>query len=93
MQRDEPYNYQHAGFNGFFRRTLNSNLQENSLRGIGSMRAYKPQELNFDALQTGGALGDVLRVGPRVEIDGSQGRIDIKDTEGNPNTRIGEQED
>jgi len=57
------------------------------------MRAYQPQEINFDGAPVSGSLGDNVQVG-RVHIEGgNKARIDIHDEEGNPITRIGEQED
>lgn len=89
---DQVYNYNDAGYNGFLRRTLNSNPAEARLRGIGSMRAYKPQEVNFDVTPVSGSIGDIAQFG-RVHINGPGARIDIHDEEGNPITRVGEQED
>jgi hypothetical protein len=89
---DQQYDYQRAGYNGFMRRTLNSLPIENSLRSVGTMRAYKPQEINFDEMRVSGNLGDTLNAG-RIHIKGPQGQIDVDNEEGEPMMRIGDQED
>lgn len=92
MADDQRIDYGKTGYNGFFRRTLNGNPNELTLKTVGSARNYRPQSINFDEVQTDGALGDTFRTG-RVFIRGSLGRIDIEDTEANPVVRLGDQED
>lgn len=84
--------YQTAGYNNFFRRNLNSNSSESLLKNIGSSRVYQPQDINFDGRQTTGSLGDVIRVGKAIELNGPAERISIRDREGNEVTRIGDME-
>lgn len=85
----KSYNYTDAGYNGFFRRTLASTPTETNLKNVGANRTYRPNELNFDGLQTSGSLGDVLRVGPQIEIDGREVKVAIKDGENNEIGRFG----
>mgnify|MGYP001002121073 CR=1 FL=1 len=92
MTGDQDKTYEDAGYNRFFRRTLSSNISEKSLKNVGAARAYKPQDLNFDDRQASGSLGDVIRVGSSIELNGQAERISIKDTEGNEVTRLGNME-
>lgn len=92
MTGAQDNSYENAGYNRFFRRTLNSNASERSLKNVGSARMYQPQDLNFDSRQTSGSLGDVIRVGSAIELNGQSERISIKDREGNEVTRIGDME-
>lgn len=85
------YSYEDAGYNGFMRRTINSNPTENSLKGVGVGRRGQPRTLDFDSLQTGGSIGDKFTAG-RVVVDGSNGAIKILDTEGNEVIRLGQME-
>lgn len=85
MARPAPYSYSDAGFNGFFRRTLSSNPNTNVL---GDTRRPSNNQLNFDDLQTSGALGDKLKVG-NIVIDGKTGRISVLDEVGTEVIRIG----
>lgn len=82
-------NYEGAGYNGFLRRTLNSNPNERTLRQVGPMRAYKPMEINLDTTPTSGSLGSTLRVGSGVEISGPEERVSIINAEGNEVARFG----
>jgi len=82
--------YEDAGYNRFFRRTLNSNPGELRLKDVGASRQYAPRDINFDALQTSGALGDKIKVG-NVTIDGNIG-VRMHDAEGNEVVRIGDAE-
>jgi len=88
---DARYSYEDAGFNGFMRRTINSNPTENSLKGVGVGRRGQPQTLDFDSLHTGGSIGDKFTAG-RVVVDGSNGAIKIMDTDGNEVVRLGQME-
>lgn len=92
MAAAQPNDYEASGYNRFFRRTLSSNSSERSLKNVGSARAYSPQDINFDGLQTSGSLGDVIKVGTAIELNGPAQRISIKDREGNEVTRIGDME-
>lgn len=71
-----PYSYLEAGFNKFFDRSLNSNVNVNSLRQMSSTAGSK--SINFDTYSTSGSLGDKIQVGGIV-IDGTNRRIVIKD--------------
>lgn len=79
MARPAPYSYSDAGYNGFFRRTLISNPNNNVLGDTRSSGGNR--NLNFDDMQTSGALGDKLKVG-RVVLNGKEGRIEIEDEQG-----------
>lgn len=89
---DAQGSYEDAGYNRFFRRNLNSNVSERSLKNVGSSRVYQPQSLNFDGMQTSGSMGDVIRVGSSIELNGPAERISIRDREGNEVTRLGNME-
>ena len=84
-------NYQGSGYNGFLRRTINSNPNELRLKQIGPMRAHNPITINLDQQQTSGSLGDKLQVGS-VVIDGSNGRISVFE-DNSEVVRIGELDD
>lgn len=86
MARPAPYSYSDAGFNGFFRRTLVSN--PNTMLLADSPSRSRGNQLNFDDLQTSGALGDKLKLGS-ITIDGKTGRIYIVDETGAEVLRIG----
>ena len=79
------YSYSDAGFNGFLRRTLNSNPNANTLKQSG---VPNRNTLNFDQMLVSGSLGDKLSVG-RVVINGKDSRIQINDELGNEVVRIG----
>lgn len=87
MARPVPYSYSDAGFNGFFRRTLNSNPRSVVL----AKPPVPPQVLKFDNTQVEGSLGDKLKIGSIV-LDGKIGRISIH-SEGDEVVRIGELDD
>lgn len=92
MTGGQDNSYENSGYNRFFRRTLSSNASEKSLKNVGAARMYSPQDINFDTRQTSGSLGDVIRVGTSIELNGQSERISIKDREGNEVTRIGNME-
>jgi len=85
----QPSDYEASGYNRFFRRTLNSNASERSLKNVGSARMYQPQDLNFDSRQTSGSLGDRIQIGKSIELNGPGERISISDSEGNEVVRLG----
>lgn len=87
------YTYENAGYNGFFRRTIASNPTETNLKNVGVNRAYNPAEVNFDERQASGSLGNIIQVGPQIEINGPSVRISLKDTEGQEVGRFGNMED
>lgn len=89
-QSNAPLNYEDAGYNRFFRRTLNSNVSERSLKNVGAARMYNSQDINFDGSQTSGSVGDMFRV-KNVTIDGNIG-LKIHDPEGNEVVRVGNME-
>lgn len=80
------HTYREAGFNRFFRRSLNSNPNAVNLKGTatGSTR-----QLNFDEQQVSGSLGDILRIG-RIILDGKLGRQSINDERNNEVLRLGD---
>ncbi len=87
----DPKNYIHdyesAGFNGFFRRTIAGNNEVTTLGGMSNSRQQR--QLNFDNEQISGALGDTLRIG-RIFLDGKIGRQSIVDERNNEMIRLGD---
>lgn len=75
-QTSNPYSYLEAGFNKFFDRSLNSNVNVNSLQQLSTTSGSN--NINFDNFSTSGSLGDKIQVGGIV-IDGTNRRIVIKD--------------
>lgn len=88
MAKPAAYSYSDAGFNGFFRRTIDSNPTRTTLGSNGP----PSKALNFDDLQTSGAIGDKIKVGS-ITIDGKAGRISLFDANGNEVGRIGNLDD
>lgn len=86
-----PYTNQHdyesAGFNGFFRRSIGSNPTATTLRALNG-RSQK-RELNFDEQQVSGSLGDTLRIGV-IYLDGKTGRFQIIPQTGEEVVRLGD---
>lgn len=78
------YTYEDAGFNGFLSRSLKSNPGVNRLAGRPSVGS--PAMINFDMLNSSGAIADNLRIGSRLELQGNKGRIAFKD---NQSTEVG----
>ncbi len=87
-----PYSYSTAGFNNFFRRSIDN--YSSSAANLNDTATFatkgQNQELNFDHQQTRGAMGDVLQVGKRVVIDGSNGRISVNDVNSQEVVRLGD---
>jgi hypothetical protein len=75
------YTYENAGFNGFMTRSLKSNPGAQTLAGnpSGGARAA----INFDMLQSSGAITDSMRIGSKLELQGNNGRLVVKDDSGN----------
>lgn len=91
--QNKKMSYEDAGYNGFFRRTLASNATETSLKNIGVNRTHRPQGINFDNSQTTGTIGDVVRVGQTIELNGPGERISINEArERTEVVRLGNQE-
>lgn len=84
MARPATYSYSDAGFNGFFRRTLVSSPNADSL----NQSRGRPQQLNFDDMQLSGAFGDKVKFG-RVIINAKDGRLEFEDENGVPHTWLG----
>lgn len=83
----KPHDYESAGFNGFFRRSIGSNPAATTLRSLNGRGASR--QLNFDDQQVSGSLGDKLKIGTIVQ-DGKSGAISIFDEQGNEVVRLGE---
>lgn len=75
MARPGSYTYANAGYNGFLRRTINSDPNANSLRELG--RGNK-NTINFDQMLVSGSIGDKVNVG-LITLDGKNGSIIISD--------------
>jgi len=88
-QNNRAYTYEDAGFNGFMRRTLNSNINNGSLSQM-ARNSTTMSSLNFDNLQVSGSLGDTLEIG-RILLNGADGQIDVRDEDSSDVVvRIGE---
>lgn len=85
--------YEDAGYNRFFRRTIASNPTETTLSNVGKNRSFQNQELKFDQRQTSGSLGDIVRVGESIELNGPAERISLRDKERQEVIRLGNGED
>jgi hypothetical protein len=94
MQNDKnkPYTYAEAGFNGFLRRSISSKANTGTLRELARGTSM-PSALNFDNMQVSGSLGDTITVG-NITIDGAtgNGRIDGHDENDNTVWRLGDLE-
>ncbi len=86
----KQHDYESAGFNGFFRRSIGSVAGAQTLRSISN--TGRSTALNFDDQQISGALGDNLKIGS-IRLNGKTGQFDIVDDQGNVVVRIGTQED
>jgi len=86
------YSWSSAGFNSFFRRSIDN--YAGSVSNLNDAATFATrnnnQELNFDSQQTRGALGDVIQIGKRVVIDGSNGRISVNDQNEQEVVRLGD---
>ena len=80
MSQQNRYTYENAGFNGFMARSLKSNPNAQILADQPSASASST--VNFDMMNTSGMIADNLRVGARLELQGNNGRIAAKDTQG-----------
>lgn len=88
MQPSNRYTYQNAGFNAFMTRSLKSNPGAQTLAGQPSTGS--PGAINFDMLQSSGAITDNLRIGAKLEMQGNNGRVVVKDDAGNEVGWIGD---
>lgn len=86
----KQHDYESAGFNGFFRRSIGSNPNATTLRALGARSGSR--QLNFDDQQVSGSLGDTLRVGV-IYLDGKTGRFKIVDEQSNEVVRLGDVDD
>lgn len=77
MENDR-YDYLSAGFDGFLSRSIDGITQFN-LNSPGPIST----QVRFDSAQTSGAIGDIVRVGQRVVIDGINGSLTFLDDQGN----------
>lgn len=75
-QTSNQFSYLEAGFNKFFDRSLNSNVNVNNLRQMSSTAGSRT--INFDTYSTSGSLGDKIQVGGII-IDGTNRRVVIRD--------------
>lgn len=75
MRQGNPntHDYQDAGFNRFYRRSLGSSADSASLN---SLPPSNNRGINFDNSQISGAMGDNVRVGTIV-LNGKIGRISV----------------
>lgn len=84
---NNPPTYAHAGFNKFFRRSIDS-TQAETLSVAATQATGMSQEVNFDQSQTSGNLGSIIQVGS-INIDGKNGKISVFEG-ANEVVRIGE---
>lgn len=88
MQRgNNPYSYTDAGFNGFMRRSISSNVNDRTLSAM-RRNSTNVSSLNFDNMQVSGNLGDQIEVG-KVLIDGVNSRIDGRESNDEVVWRLG----
>lgn len=80
------HDYESAGFNGFFRRSIGSNPTATTLRALNTR---DNRQLNFDDQQVSGSLGDTLRIGV-IYLDGKTGRFQIVPQTGEEVVRLGD---
>lgn len=80
-QQNNRYTYENAGFNGFMARSLKSNPGAQTLADQPSASASNM--MNFDMMNTSGMIADNMRIGAKLELQGDNGRIAVKDTQGN----------
>ena len=85
----KQHDYESAGFNGFFRRSIGSNPTATTLRALNGRTT---RQLNFDDQQVSGSLGDTLRVGV-IYLEGKTGRFKIVDDQSNEVVRLGDVND
>ena len=83
------HDYESAGFNGFFRRSIGSNPTATTLRALNSRAS---RQLNFDDQQVSGSLGDTLRIGV-MYLEGKTGRFKIVDDQIAEVVRLGDVND
>lgn len=81
MPQNNIFTYEDAGFNPFLVRSLKSNPGAQTLAARPSNAASAT--INFDMLQSSGAVTDNIRVGARLELQGNLGRLAVKDSQGN----------
>lgn len=87
----QPYTYVDAGFSAFMRRSIdNPERPVTSLKDYARTAQQQTRALNFDQAQVSGNIGDILKVGKGIQLDGNVGRISIFDSLGNEVGRIGE---
>lgn len=88
-RQESQHDYESAGYNGFFRRSIGSDANATNLRSLvkGNNRSLK-----FDDQQVSGAVGDTFKVGP-IHLKGKSGNIDIVDEQGNVLVRLGRVDD
>lgn len=81
MQQGDSFTYADMGFNGFVVRSLKSNPAANTLAEQPSIGALN--SINFDQMQASGSLGDNIKVGAFLELQGNNGRLVVKDDQRN----------
>lgn len=80
-----------AGFNRFFRRSLdNAGAGASSLEGYSRQANQQSRAINFDQAQVSGSLNGVTKIGDKIVLDGTIGRISTFDGNNNEVVRIGD---
>lgn len=85
--KDSNWDYQSAGFNRFFRRTLGSDPLTTDLKTLPNKPTQR--QINFDNNQVSGAMGDTFRLG-LITLDGKIGRVSTFDQRNNEVVRLGD---
>lgn len=81
MEGSNSFTYADMGFNAFMARSLKSNPAALTLAEQPSVGAIN--SINFDQMQTSGSIADDIRVGAFLELQGSNGRLVVKDDQSN----------
>lgn len=90
QQTDGLYTYVNAGFSRFYRRSIdNPRTPVDSLKDYGRTAQQNTTAINFDNAPVSGQLANVTKVGDKITLDGTNGRISIFDSTGNEIGRIG----
>lgn len=87
---NQSYNYKDAGFSAFMRRSIdNPRNPVTSLKDYARTAQQQSRAINFDNAPVSGQLSDITKVGDKITLDGTSGRISIFDATGNEVGRIG----
>lgn len=87
---NKPYSYTDAGFNGFYRRSIDRNQAVTLSDMATTFQMANNNQTNFDAQQITGSIGNTLQVGKRARIDGVKGRFAVTDDNGEEVARFGD---